>query len=1355
MSNEAEAADSHTDNTPANDNLSAPTPIVGIGASAGGLEALEVFFDGLGNGNGLAYVVVQHLSPDFKSMMGELLSRHTFLPVSRVEDGMPVEPDHVYLIPPNKEMIVSDSRFLLTDKEQTSELSLPVDTFFRSMASELGVRCVAVVLSGTGSDGSRGVRSIHDEGGVVIAQDPDTAQFGGMPQSAIDTGCVDLTMPTDEMGGAIARFAGALETATLNIERDTGDFGIADDAMSNIFALLHQRYRIDFASYRTTTVSRRVERRLQFLGETSLSDYAARLENDEPEVEVLYHDLLIGVTRFFRDAEAYERLSTHVIPEIFERHENHQPIRAWVAACATGEEAYSIAILFDEEAQRRGWQGDIKIFATDVHEHSVQYASTGVFSAEQLHGIETERIENYFVRTGNDYMVAPILRQLVVFAHHNLMRDPPFTKLDLVSCRNMLIYLQSESQRKVISLLHFGLRPGGALILGPSESPGELQDEFQCVDLHWRIYRKRRDVSLLREYRPPTLVSQVPRAPRAPERISTATTPRIAERQVISAYEHLAKLHIPPSFIINQTGDLIYITAGGADFLHRQEGFRDNNLLQLVDADLQSTLSGLLQRVVRERLSVTYSNVAVKLQCESIVANLTVAPIELPSVSEQCYVVTITNPKPRPELEPAGENTELARVSRQFVDDMESELRHARQDLQSTVQQLETSNEELQASNEELIAANEELQSTNEELHSVNEELHSVNVEHQKKISELSELTDDMDNLLRSTESAALFLDEDLCVRKFAPGVKRVFQVVDSDIGRKLDTFAHTLVYEDLFSDLQQVLRTQKSIETEVEDEDRTHFLVRMIPYRSSVDARGVILSLVDLTYIAEARKELETSEQKFRGTFENAAVGMAHVALDGTWLDVNQRLCDILGYEREELLTFRFHEVTDTEDAEADIERLNKLIRGDIDRYSLQKRYLRKNGRAIWVNLTVSLQRDSQGEPMFCISVVQDITPRKRFEQELKNSIQQRDRFLAILSHELRNPLSALLHGARLIARSELNDQQDAHLQVVLRQSDQISRLLDDLLDVSRVTQDKIVLDVKPMDLNEVVSDATDTVKAQSDAESHFLNVSLPDTGTWVDGDRTRILQVLENLLSNATKYTPPGGRIDITLQELAGEAVITVTDNGRGLTPEMLPAIFDMFVQSEASREVRRGGMGLGLTLVKNLVELHGGTVAAESAGPDQGSTFTVRLPLTDRRPSERETAHEDESRVKHGAVLIVEDQDDAREMLAETLRLDGFEVLTAADGDQGLATILHQRPSVALVDIDLPGLTGLQVAKQVRKTLGPETVTLVALTGFGRASDRNEAITAGFDEHLVKPVKSDELYRVLTKPADGASG
>ena len=584
-----------------------PAAIVGIGASAGGLEALETFFDHMPTDSGTAFVVVQHLSPDFKSLMDELLSRHTRLAIHRVADGMLVEPNSIYLIPPKKEMIISGGRLLLTDKDPTQALPLPIDVFFRSLAQDAGNRAIGVVLSGTGSDGSRGIRAIHEAGGLVFVQAPETAKFDGMPKSALDTGVVDYVLPPESIPAAIVRHVDRGHQA----EDDSLPLpAVSEQGINAIFRILRDEYGIDFSHYKQSTVMRRVERRLQLNRSIDLDDYVARLRDDTAELNALYKDLLIGVTEFFRDAEAFQSLDRDVIPGLLERLSPHDELRVWIAGCGTGEEAYSIAILIDEALTRMALSRNIKIFATDVHRASLDFASAGVYDRESLAKVSAERLERYFVARGDQFQVSQELRKTIVFAPHNVLKDAPFTKLDLISCRNLLIYFQPLAQKKVLSLFHFGLKAGGVMFLGPSESPGELAEEFQQIDAHWKIFRKRRDIRLPADLRLPLTPGYAPT--RATAALGAGHSGAAPDLDLLRAYDAMLERFVPPSLLLNPRRQLVHTFGGAGRFLTPRDGRTTTDVLDLVQKELKLVLAGAIQRAVKDLATVTYGGVRVR-----------------------------------------------------------------------------------------------------------------------------------------------------------------------------------------------------------------------------------------------------------------------------------------------------------------------------------------------------------------------------------------------------------------------------------------------------------------------------------------------------------------------------------------------------------------------------------------------------------------------------------------------------------------------------------------------------------------------------------------------------------------------
>ncbi|MCU0959316.1 MAG: response regulator [Pirellulaceae bacterium] len=1320
------------------------TAIVGIGASAGGLEALEKFFDHVPADTGLAYVVVQHLSPDFKSLMDELLSRHTPIPIHRVTDGMLVQPDAVYLLPPKKEMIITQGRLLLMDKDPAQSLTLPIDTFFRSLAQDAGDRAVAVVLSGTGSDGSRGIRAIHDAGGLVIVQDPYTAKFDGMPKSALDTGTANCTLAPEAMPATI--LANMVQPGQRPVAG--GGPAVSEEGMTAIFRLLRDECGIDFSNYKQSTVLRRVERRLQINQSLDLDDYVQQLRGDRAEVNSLYRDLLIGVTEFFRDAEAFERLERDVIPALFDRHEPDEEFRVWVAGCATGEEAYSLAILLEEALELRRKHLHVRIFATDVHRASLEYASTGVYESSSVARVSPERLRRFFTRKGDHYHVSGELRKSIVFAPHNVLKDAPFTKLNLISCRNLLIYFQPLAQKKVLSLFHFGLRSSGILFLGPSESPGEMAEEFEPIDVHWKIFRKRRDVRLPADLRLPLSPGYVyPRPSVAPVLAPGAGLP---DMELLRAYDALLDEYVPPSLLLDAQRRVLHTFAGAGRFLVPQDGRMTHDVLDMVDRELRLVLAGALQRAARDLTAVTYTGVRVQTSQGQEELKLRVKPVTARQSDSPYMLVSFENTAAPAAQREHTEPVDVDQASRDQMQSLEVELRYTKENLQATIEELETSNEELQATNEELVASNEELQSTNEELHSVNEELYTVNAEYQRKIAELTQLTNDMDNLLQSTDVGTIFLDRDLCIRKFTPRIAQVFHILPQDVGRRIDSFATNIQYDELVPDLERVLHAEVPTERQVCDRQGHWYLLRILPYRLNATVTGVVITLIDVDVVKATERELNLMSK----VFMDGADPIIIEDLNGNVRYVNDEAVRVYGWPREELVGNRLEVlVPDTERHRS--EELRRRCRHLEPVRNVETVRRTKSGTLQPILLTLSLLTDERDKPLAIASIAKDITDRKQAEMQCREAVQRRDQFLAMLSHELRNPLGAVINATYLLERNCLT--QDSCKQpcaVIDRQSQLMARLLDDLLDVSRVMQGKIDIRLEPCDLRKATEAALEVVRPQIEGRDQELLVDIEPTPLIVNGDFARLQQIQVNLLHNAMKYTPAGGTIWLNLRREDGEVVLRVRDSGEGIPVEMLQSVFDLFVQAGGTLDRAEGGMGVGLTLVHKLVELHGGTVAAYSAGPGTGSEFVVRLPVCSAKVAPKVIAYHPPKPVDFRRILIVEDNADSREMLRTLLEIHGYDVEAAEDGRVGLSLLERKQFDMALVDIGLPGIDGYEVARRIRRDPRHSTIRLVALTGYGRTADREAVEAAGFDEHFVKPLDPQKLTRLLARTDDSAS-
>lgn len=1324
--------------------------IVGIGASAGGLEALERFFDNVPATTGAAYVVVQHLSPDFKSLMDELLARHTKLPIKLVEDGMAVEPDTVYLIPPKKEMIVSGGRLLLSERDRQQELTLPIDVFFRSLAQDCGKRSVAVVLSGGGSDGSRGIRDVFEAGGLVLVQDVESAQFDGMPKNARDSGVAHWILPPEEMPKVIVEHI--TRPGHLVPEPDVVHGG---DGFGAVYQKLQQEFGIDFTHYKPSTVTRRIERRLQLARTENVGDYVAKLEAGREELDVLYRDLLIGVTKFFRNEEAFQILEKTVIPELMLRGPRETPLRVWIAGCATGEEAYSLAILLAEASAKFG-DRPVKIFATDVHPGSIEAASRAVYGKDSVANVSPERLERWFHLRSGLYQIVPDLRQMVVFAAHDVIRDSPFTRMDLVTCRNLLIYLQPAAQQKVLGLFHFALNRGGVLFLGPSETPGALLNDFETLDRHWRMYRKYTDVRMQVDPR-----FQPPRVePRLSPSAMAVPLGRHSLTNMIATYDVLLDEVMPPSFLVTERGELVHTFGGASRFLRRRDGRQDLDVLEAVEGDLRMVLVGGLQRARKELGAITFRGVRSAGDDESTY-NVTIRRIAPRGRATGHILISfeqMEGPRVVREGPPSSENTEfqLDQVPREQVRALEEELSYTKENLQAAVEELETGNEELQAANEELLASNEELQSTNEELQSVNEELYTVNAEYQRKIAELTELTNDMDNLLSSTDVGTIFLDRELRIRKFTPKLGDNFALLPQDIGRSIEDFTNRLDHPELVADIRKVLESGNPIERELRNRDGRAYFLRLLPYRAKGAALGVVLTLIDVTSLKTAEDALFHERYLFNSLLEHIPDAIYFKDSRGRFIRANHAMATRLGLaDPREAVGKTAFELRDSHLAMALHQHDEAVFRsGQKQPYSLEKRTT-KDGVA-WDLVTRLPLLDDRKLPVGMIAVFRDVTEQRHSEERIEEAVRRRDEFLAMLSHELRNPLGSIVTATSLLrnADGEVDAHHDKLLTIVDRQSQQMARLLDDLLEVSRVTQNKIELRKSTVDLTEIVRDAGDAVRATMDERGLDFTIDLPSSPTWVDGDPARLLQIQVNLLGNASKYTPRGGHVRLAMAVDGASAIVRVSDDGVGMPKELLADAFELFVQSKRTLDRADGGLGVGLTLVRSLVTMHGGTVEAVSEGSGKGTEVVVRLPLT-TPPVARESKPVLTSRVvgRRTRVVVIADNQDSREMLCELLTRHGFDCKSSDRGDAGLTLIRETQPDVALIDIGLPGMDGFEVARSVRRDPTLKRAHLVALTGYGQEADRTSALGAGFDAHMVKPVSPDALVRLLGR-AEGAA-
>jgi two-component system, chemotaxis family, CheB/CheR fusion protein len=858
--------------------------VVGIGASAGGLDALERLFQAMPADTGAAFVVVQHLSPDHKSMMDNLLGRHTAMPVRVAEQDVALAPDTVFLIPPGQVMRIAAGRLRLSPKPDHG-LVLPIDIFFSSLAEQCADRALAVVLSGTGSDGSRGVVAVNAAGGFVFVQEPGSARFDGMPRSAIATGVADLVATAEELARQVAAQLGLPRPGGPWPEGAAGPAGVpaAPTLLAPMEAILDQLLAssgIDFRDYKPNTVARRIERRMQLLRTSSLAQYRTELEASPREQELLRRELLIPVTRFFRDTEAFEQLASEVVPGLLRQPGRGEPLRVWVAACSTGEEAYSVAMLLAEAFERLGVHRPVKIFATDVEPQHLEVAAAGQYPDTIAAEVSPTRLERFFVQRQGGWAVKNELRQMVIFARHNLMVDPPFTRMDLVTCRNALIYLQPAAQEQALHRLAYALRLGGHLMLGPSETLGSLHRDFVSLPGRYKLYR-------LQRHERPALMGGGGRHQPSRAGARRALAPVEATAPVGAAERLLRQAYWPPSLLINGAREVVHVFGNARELLQLGEGAPSLDVLKLLPREL-AWAAGLLLQAVSGNGAATRA-APVKL-VDSVSADAPTSPGAVPPENTRLMrLVARRLDAPAEEglvllsLEPmvadsgadtAVEMTRLDAAQQHRVELLERELEATHRSLQATIEELETANEELQATNEELMASNEELQSTNEELQSVNEELYTVNAEYQEKVDVLNGINADLENIAKATATPTLFVDEALRLTRFTPELARLFKVRESDRGRSIEDFAHLLHYHELHDDLRLTLRSGQGREREVQARDGSWWLARIQPYDTMAGGSSrAVMTFVDVTSV----KDLERLQALLDSLTEHVAVLDAH----------------------------------------------------------------------------------------------------------------------------------------------------------------------------------------------------------------------------------------------------------------------------------------------------------------------------------------------------------------------------------------------------------------------------------------------------------------------------------------------
>jgi two-component system, chemotaxis family, CheB/CheR fusion protein len=977
---------------------------VGIGASAGGHEALEQIFTALPADSGLSFVVVMHLAPDGPSLLADLLRRHTTMQVLNIEDGMPLQPNTIHVPPPGKNLLVSEGRLRLPRHEGEGRQHQPIDVFFDSLAGDLGPSAIAVVLSGFGSDGSKGVKKIKESGGIVLVQDPETATNPFMPQNAIATGAVDAVLSAKAIGERLAEIAEGKNWPSPQPNLvDT-----SDNDMWGLFAILKGRTGHDFSSYKRKTVSRRIERRMAINGVRDLRDYLPILDTNPEEARALSQELLIGVTSFFRDPQAFQLLQDKIIPTLFANRKTEEPLRIWHACCATGEEAYSVAMLILEHIEKKGVQAKVQVFATDLDETAVAKARAGLYTNDLLSEVSKERRNRFFTKTEGRWQVTKELREMIVFAHHNIIKDPPFSRLDFLVCRNFLIYLNPDIQKLLIPLFHQVLNPGGYLFLGSAETVGIHGDLFTPIDTMWKIFMrqggKNRANMLLPFSGPVRKLDNIEHAARSSEAQETAT--------LAYAQKLLLERYIPARIIINEKNEVVHFSRQAGEYLLTPEGKPTKDILKIAREELRPALRAAIYKAFTDQKEIVYRGIKVLAGSGATTINLIVMPMKEPLPAGKRALVIVEAASPSTVQGPCqtagGDDTS----GNTLTHHLEEQLRVIGEQLQSTSEQLETSNERFLLANEELMTVNEELQSTNEELQSTNEELVTVNSELQRKMEELNQSNSDLQNLFTSSEIATIFLNRQLLIKRFSPAMAAILNLLPADVDRPVHHLNSNIDWSDLASDATSVLEKLITLEREVKSRDGCSYIMRVLPYRTTEGViDGIVVTLIDISErkrtedaLYATEKALREGDERLQFALENCHIGAWDLDLDNHTAYRSLEHDRIFGYT--ELLpewglgTFLEHALPEYRQ---EVEEMVRQATADKSGWTYECRIRRVDGQIRWIWFSGRYVTDASGHSRV-VGVVQDITARKEIEEQ--------NRHLLNAVQEEKDKLSALING-------------------------------------------------------------------------------------------------------------------------------------------------------------------------------------------------------------------------------------------------------------------------------------------------------------------------------------------------------
>jgi two-component system, chemotaxis family, CheB/CheR fusion protein len=1386
--------------------------IVGVGASAGGLEAFTQLLRALPIDTGFAFVLIQHLDPAHESQLSEILSRATTMPVMEAEEGMAIASNCIYVIPPNTLMTLERGILKLEPRQRIRGRYMAIDGFFSSLARDWGERAIAVVLSGSNEDGTEGLREIKSAGGFTFAQDLESAEFPTMPQSAIDSGNVDFVLPPAEIAAKLleisrhVRVMDATDDIDMSAEPPEAvdlDSALTLDPLLNgdikilqqIFALLQISMRVDFSLYKQGTIRRRIWRRMVQNNLERLDDYLHYLQTHPAEVQQLYQDILINVTSFFREPDSFEALKRDVFPTICQDKSNDLPIRIWVAGCSTGEEPYSIAMSLLEFLGDLVHKQTIQIFATDINETAIEKARLGIYTQNLVANVSPERLRRFFIPIEGGYQIGKTVRELCVFAHQNLTSDPPFSRLDLVSCRNMLIYLEPVLQKKVMPMFHYALNTNGFLMLGSSESVGEFSDLFAIADKKNRIYTRKSTLHRMNfNFISSNYASKSFNPSRAEDVSADLDLEQIADRLVLHQYA-------PVGAIINAEMEILQFRGQTAPYLEPAPGKASLNLLKMVRSGLALDLQTAIHQAKQQNIPIRTEGIQIKEGEEWRTVNLDVIPLN-PLAPGDRYFLVLFKDIPNPDISnliAASRPPAKSRKVRQTEAELEvtrltQELAKTQAYLQTIIENQESINQDLKVANEEILSSNEELQSTNEELETAkeeiqatNEELITINEELRSRNLQLNQVNNDMLNLLGSVNIPILMLSGDLQIRRFTPMAETLFNLIPTDVGRPFSDIQPNFHIPNLGELIASVIDNLVIHEQDVQDVSGRWYSLRIRPYKTNKNQiDGAVISAIDINSLKRSLIQLESTRNYATAIVETLRQPLVILNSNLQVISANRAFYQVfqLSPAQTELLS-----IFDLGEGAWNIPSLRSLLDQilttniSVQDFEVEQDFTNLGHRTMLLN---ACQIDLVDMGQMILLAIEDITVRKQQSQLLVSQNQSlsqaiavadaaslaKTQFLSNMSHELRTPLTSILGFSRLLQVVENTETEtEEYLEIIYQSGEHLLSLIEDLLDISKIEAEKKEINASTIPFANFLRTTVDLIRFRADKKKiAFVSRFAADLPQVIYTDERRLKQVLLNLLSNAIKFTFVGA-ITFSVSKVRSDSpdhqsetiLFTIKDTGVGIEAEDLEKIFLPFEQVGNLR-ANAQGTGLGLAISQEIVEMLGSKIGVTSKF-GEGSVFSFELTVAIASPpAQLSDQISDESdlilmqdsieNIDLAAelplrILLAEDVIHNQILVAAFFKKLGYAIDVASDGLEVLERVRTKTYDVIFMDIQMPKMDGMEATRQLLAEWGSSPRPyIIAMTADAMPSHRKKFTDIGMDDYISKPIYFDTLVRAIRR-------